>query len=153
MVICSATPSDIDLVVSSRLDFLDEVRAPNVRDGAVLEVETRSFVIAESTAGRLHTWIAEDGGEFAGIVSVLLWPRPPRPDDFRVMDGYIINMFVPPHRQRRGVGRRLLEHCLHSSRELGIGRFVLDSTDQGRRLYESVGFTPTANWMDLPVAP
>lgn len=44
---------------------------------------------------------------------------------------------MPPHQQRRGIGKRLLEHCLNSAKELGIGRFVLHSTDAGRRLYES----------------
>ncbi len=151
-VIRKATASDVDLVVSSRLDFLRAVRSTEVLASQdELEAETRSFVLTEGDAGRLHTWIAEDTGQFVGIVSVLLWPRPPRPVDLRRADGYIINMYVRPDRQRRGVGAQLLARCLSSARELGVSKFVLHSTDEGRPLYESAGFRPTQNWMTLAV--
>ena len=151
-VIRKATAADTDLVVSSRLDFLRTVRSTRILDRETeLEAETRAFVLAEREAGRLHTWIAEDAGEFVGIVSVLLWPRPPRPEDPRVADGYIINMFVRPDRQRQGIGGLLLAECLESARELGVARFVLHSTDEGRHLYESTGFRPTQKWMALTV--
>lgn len=57
LVIRNATSAGIDLVVSSRLDFLREVRGPDRPNAADLEFETRSFIVAESDAGRLHTWI------------------------------------------------------------------------------------------------
>ena len=151
-MIRKATGADVDLVVSSRLDFLRAVRATEVLEGeSKLEAETRSFFLAEWEAGKLHTWLAEDAGQLVGIVSVLLWPRPPRPEDLRVADGYIINMFTRPDRQREGIGAELLSQCLESARELGVGRFVLHSTDDGRQLYESAGFRPTQNWMALAV--
>ena len=149
IAIRTSTASDIGLLVSSRLSFLKEVRGSDLRGVADLEGETRSFISAESDAGRLHTWIAEDDGDFAGIVSVLLWPRPPRPEDLRVIVGYIINMYVPPHHQRRGIGQRLLDECLASSQDLGISKFVLHTTDDGLRLYESNGFTQPPDYMEL----
>ena len=149
-VIRKATVADVDLVVSSRLDFLRAVRSTEILDGeAQLAAKTRSFVRAEFEAERLHTWIAEQPGEFLGIVSLLLWSRPPRPGNLRVADGYIINMYVRPDRQRQGIGGLLLAECLQNGRELGVARFVLHSTDEGRHLYESIGFRPTQNWMTL----
>jgi len=152
LVIRKATSSDTELVISSRLDFLRDVRGTGFEASSDLTARTRSFVIAESDGGRLHTWVAEEAERFAGIVSLLLWPRPPRPEDSRVFDGYIINMFVPPDRQRQGIGKQLLERCLASAPELGIGRFVLHTTDEGRQLYESTGFRHTQKWMHLAVA-
>lgn len=151
-MIRKATAADLDLVVSGRLDFLRSVRATEILEGEEqLEAETRSFVLSEGTAGRLYTWIAEDAGQFVGLVSVLLWPRPPRPGDLRQVDGYIINMFVRPDRQRRGVGARLLRQCLDSAGELGVSRYVLNATDEGRHLYESADFRPTQSWMALAI--
>ena len=153
VVIRRATPADIDLVVASRLSFLAEVRGGEVDETGELAHETRFFIETESGADRLISWVAHDEGDFAGIVSLVLWPRPPRPGDLGVTDGYIINMYVPPHHQRRGVGKRLLDECLSSARALGIGRFALHTTDEGRHLYESSGFSTADNWMELRVLP
>lgn len=151
LVTRKATTSDVDLVVSSRLAFLRQVRRHDFDESSNLETDTRSFIVAETGQRRLRTWIAEEAEQFAGIVSLLLWPRPPRPEHSRVFDGCIINMFVPPDRQHQGIGRRLLDQCLGSAAELGIGKFVLHTTDEGHHLYEATGFTPTQNWMQLAV--
>ncbi|MFN3254333.1 MAG: GNAT family N-acetyltransferase [Ilumatobacter sp.] len=71
----------------------------------------------------------------------------------RRVSQYIINMFVRPDRQRRGVGARLLLQCLEGARELGVSKLALNSTDEGRHLHESAGFRPTQNWMALAVPP
>jgi len=148
-----ATSNDIDLIVSRRLEFLASVRGPDYRMPAGFEAATRSFVAAERDGGRLHTWIAEDDGVFLGIVSIMLWARPPQPEDLRTAEAYIINMYVPPNNQRRGIGRLLLDECIDSADQLGIRKFLLHSTEEGRRLYQARGFEAKSNWMELPVKP
>jgi GNAT superfamily N-acetyltransferase len=154
VVVRAATSEDVDTVVALRLEFLDAVRGPAPRpsDDDFTD-RTRSFVAAEQRAGRLHTWLAEEGSHPVGIVSLLVWPRPPLPEDERTADAYVINMYVSPAHRRRGIGRRLLDRCLGSAGELGIKRFQLHSTSDGRQLYESLGFAPSSTWMELPVPP
>ncbi len=115
-------------------------------------VSTRQFVDDEVAAGRMHSWLAEHEGSCVGIVSMLLWSRPPRPHDRGTRDAYIINMYVVPEHQRNGVGRRLLDACLAAADEFGIGKFLLHATDDGRPLYESTGFAANANWLERPGA-
>jgi ribosomal protein S18 acetylase RimI-like enzyme len=145
LVIRKATSTDIDLVVASRLGFLSEMRGQDYEQPADLEVETRSFFVAEGAAGRLHTWIATEDNEFVGIVSVLVQPRPPRPEDLRNKEGYIMNMYVSPPYRQRGIGNQLLKHCLSSGPQLGIRNFVLHASDEGRHLYDLNGFRPNSN--------
>ena len=151
VIIRFATPEDLNTVVSRRIEFLGEVRAPDFRPTDELIEKTRSFVSVEQSAGRLHTWLAEDGHEFVGIVSMLLRPRPPQPEDTRTTEAFVINMYVPAAYRRQGIGRRLLDACLESSEQFGIRKFLLHSTDQARELYASSGFVPDANWMELSV--
>lgn len=151
VVVRRAGMEDLGAVVSRRLEFLGAVRGPGFRPSDDLAARTRSFVVAEQRAGRLHTWVAEEGAEIVGIVSLLLWPRPPQPEDIRTTEAYIINMYVPPTHQRQGIGTRLLDCCLGSSEELGIRKFLLHATSDGRGLYASRGFAPKVNWMELPV--
>jgi hypothetical protein len=94
ITIRKATNADITLIVAGRLWFLVDTRGPGFEPPPGFEDQTRSFVTTEANEGRLHTWIAEDGDEFAGLVSLLLWTRPPLPEDDRTREGYIVNMFV-----------------------------------------------------------
>ncbi|CAN5781466.1 hypothetical protein BH23ACT2_BH23ACT2_17680 [soil metagenome] len=152
-IVRTATRDDLEIVVSCRIAFLGSVRGPDFRPSGGFVERTRSFIQAEHQAGRLHTWIAEDRADIVGIVSVLLWPRPPQPEDGRIIEAYIINLYVPPAHERRGIGRQLLEHCLNSAEELGIRKFLLHATDEGRSLYDAMGFGPKPDWMELPVPP
>lgn len=86
VLVRSATPEDLETVVSRRIEFLGAARGPGFRPSDDLVERTRSFVVAEQGAGRLHTSIAADGPEFVGIVSVLLWSRPPQPEDTRTTE-------------------------------------------------------------------
>ncbi len=148
----SATGDDLEAVARWRVEFLGAVRGPSFRPSDDLVVRTRAFVEAEHASGRLRTWIAEDGDEFVGLVSLLLRSRPPQPEDFRTVEGYIVNLYVPSAHRRQGIGRKLLEHCISAAESLEVRTIVLHSTDDGRALYESMGFAPTSNWLELPIA-
>jgi len=121
------------------------------RDPAFVEA-TRTFIDDETAAGRMHTWVAETT-TCVGVISLLLWARVPRPFDDGRRDGYIINMYVEPGQRGRGLGRRLLDECLASREEFGIGRFYLHATDEGRPLYESSGFRPNPAWLEWTPPP
>ena len=104
-------------------------------------------------AGRIHSWVARDGEQAVGVVSLLLHDVPPMPDDARTSEALVINMFVSPMERRRGVGASLLEACLRGGRECGVRRFYLRATDSGRPLYEETGFRVRDDWMELRVPP
>ena len=145
----TAVEADLDLVVGLRLDFLRDVRGPDVEMSAEFVVQTRSFVEREVGAGRLLTWLAFAGPDAVGIVSLLLWPRPPLPEDPRSFEGYVINMYVVPAARRKGLGRELLEICTDGARRAGVRKLVLHPTADGLPLYEAAGFTDAARLMQL----
>jgi GNAT superfamily N-acetyltransferase len=148
VVVRRAGPGDIDEVVRQRLTFLAHIRDDDVgADGGFISA-TRRFIEDEVAAGRMHSWLAEDGGQCVGIVSMLLWSRPPRPHDRGTLDAYIINMYVVPEHRGNGIGRHLLDACLTAAEEFGIGRLFLHATDEGRPLYESAGFRANPNWLE-----
>ena len=152
VVVRRADASDVDEVVRQRLAFLSTVRHHDVEADADFVTSTRQFVEDEVAAERMHSWLAENDGGCIGIVSMLLWSRPPRPHDRGSRDAYIINMYVVPEHQGNGIGRLLLDTCLATADEFGIGKFLLHTTDEGRPLYESAGFAANANWLERPPA-
>src|SRR5690606_29119481 len=107
--------------------------------------------------GSLATWVTIDGGAVVGVVSLQLQPVPPRPDDLRRHEGYVLNMYVVPACRGRGLGRALFQVCLASADELDVRRFHLLATPDGRPLYESAGFVNNPDVLErrvtLPVGP
>jgi ribosomal protein S18 acetylase RimI-like enzyme len=69
-------------------------------------------------------------------------PHPLHPDDER--RGYILNVYVEPSFRRRGHARRLMQQACEEGQRRGINYVILHATDQGRPLYERLGWTPTA---------
>ena len=64
------------------------------------------------------------------------------------LDGYIINMHVDTSDRSRGIGRLLVDACMADCEAMGVRRYTLYATDDGRPLYESVGFTEEHGWMN-----
>jgi GNAT superfamily N-acetyltransferase len=49
---------------------------------------------------------------------------------------------LPAHR-RKGVGRQLVEAAVAGAKARGVTTMVLHATDQGRKLYEAMGWQPS----------
>lgn len=153
MTVRKATSNDVDLIVERRLDFVAHSAGPGYVTSSGFAEQTKNWVNSEMSAGRLHAWLAEREGSFAGMVLLVLWPRPPKPEDHRTTEGYIINMYVVPELQRQGIGSLLLAACIGSAEEFGIRKFVLHTTDAGNKLYFGAGFEEAEDWLQLLVAP
>ena len=54
--------------------------------------------------------------------------------------GWIAMLLVEEQVRRRGIGTRLMEHCLEHLDRRGVGTVRLDATPLGRPVYERLGF-------------
>ena len=52
-------------------------------------------------------------------------------------------MYTDPAHRRRGLARRLMETMIAWARAEGHATLYLHASDEGRGLYESLGFAPT----------
>ena len=133
---------DTQTVVEARLELLRATRTEGFQFLPDFEKTTEEYVLRETQHGKMHTWLAEDlKGQCIGVISLLLWSRPPLPEDDRIVEACVVNAYVKPEQRRRGIGSRLLDECLASAEELKIRRFMLRTTDDGLPLYTSREFT------------
>lgn len=63
-------------------------------------------------------------------------------------EAIVLNVYVQPAWRRRGIAETLMREVLQSLAARGVRRVVLHASDEGRRLYERLGFVPT-NEMQL----
>ncbi|MGE0461594.1 MAG: GNAT family N-acetyltransferase, partial [Vicinamibacterales bacterium] len=120
---------------------------------APLERATAAYLREAMPRGEYIAWVAESGAVSAAAVGgagVQLRPILPRPRPIRGPDGLelgpealVLNVYVEPDWRRRGVAEALMRTLLGALAARGIRRIVLHASDDGRRLYERLGFVQT----------
>jgi ribosomal protein S18 acetylase RimI-like enzyme len=144
-----AAEADATLISKHRIAMF---RAMEIETDEALTESVNNFaswVVPRLADGRYLGWIAFDGDRSAGSAGLLIIDWPPVPlDPSGEYRGYILNVYVEPEYRRRGLARELIGHCLAEALRRGIGVISLHASEDGRALYESLGFKP-ANEMRL----
>jgi ribosomal protein S18 acetylase RimI-like enzyme len=133
-------------------------RAAMFRDMGTL-ASHQEDALRSATASYLHGalenseyfgWVAEAtgtlsiiGGAGAQIRSILPRPRSGSEELERGPEAIVLNVYVEPAWRRRGVADALMRALLDGLAARGIRRIVLHASDDGRRLYERLGFVAT----------
>ena len=99
-------------------------------------------------AGRYLGWITTDEGRPIASAGMLLLDWPPHPfDPAAEARAYLLNVFVEPEYRRRGLARALIDRCLAEACRRCIRVVSLHASEEGRPLYESLGFRSTNEMM------
>jgi ribosomal protein S18 acetylase RimI-like enzyme len=146
-----ATEADIPLIASHRAAMFRDMGKLAREDAAGLIRATADYLHAALPRGEYLAWVAESttseaesiGG--AGVQLRPILPRP-RPSDDGIELGpeaLVLNVYVVPEWRRRGVGEALMRSLLNALTERNVRRIVLHASEDGRRLYERLGFVAT----------
>jgi ribosomal protein S18 acetylase RimI-like enzyme len=151
MKIRSAELNETDLlaiVEHRRAMFRDMGYADEVALNAMSD-PFRPWLHRKMKAGEYLAWfaLAPDSSIAAGL-GLWLMEWPPHMVGAGQIRGNIINVYTMPAHRRQGMARALTETALEWCRANHIHVVVLHSSDQGRRIYQSLGFQP-ANEMRL----
>lgn len=93
--------------------------------------------------GTYRGWFVESAGEVIAGGGVLLIPFQPSPRQPHPFRPFIVNVYTEPPYRRRGLARRLLQEMVAWCRGQGYWAVSLHAAEEGRPLYESLGFLPT----------
>ena len=139
-----ATLDDAAAIVEHRLGMFRDM---GYRDQALLAEMGAAFDIwlrRRMASQEYLAWMAVAAdGSIAGGVGLWLMDWPPHVIGRGARRGNILNAYVRPESRRRGIARALMETALAWTRANGVDCVVLHASEDGRALYESLGFTPT----------
>jgi GNAT superfamily N-acetyltransferase len=145
-----AVAADGEAFTVLRIELFREtggIRSPEQAES--LARATREAFAEGLRTGTCLAWLAfSHGGEAIGSAAMHLWSRLPSPQN-PGPEGYFAHLYIRPEWRRRGAGTALMEATLAEARRLRLGRIRLHATEDGRALYERLGFRLRTNDMEL----
>jgi GNAT superfamily N-acetyltransferase len=144
-----ATLADVAALTDHRVSMFRDMAELPLHLETELAEASNSFFRAAIASGEYVAWVAVTGGDPERVIAGAgLWLRPalPRPMPTGIDKGreaLVANVYTEPDWRRRGIAALLMRHVLDYTREHRIQRVRLHASDEGRRLYESLGFAPS----------
>lgn len=112
----------------------------------VLIAATEPWLAELMAAGEYCGWLIENNNEVVAGGGIHLRELPPGPGCLKVGRwGHIVNVYTAPDHRRRGLARMLMDEILRWCEVNVLDLVTLTASDEGRPLYESLGFVGTAD--------
>jgi ribosomal protein S18 acetylase RimI-like enzyme len=147
----AAAAADIPTLARQRVTMFRDMAklAPALEEP--LERATAAYMNTAIPRGEYLAWVAESvaaapaivGGAGVQLRSILPRPREGAVDLELGPEAMVLNVYVEPGWRKRGVGEALMRALLDDLARRKLRRVVLHASDEGRRLYERLGFVPT----------
>jgi GNAT superfamily N-acetyltransferase len=146
-----ARAADADAFAEQRIQIFQSLGQLEARaDIERFRSETRAAFLEALEQGSGVVWLASNhAGEIVGSAALLFWPRFPSIQVPTRAEAYLAHLFVRPDARRRGLGSALVCAALAEARRRKLVRLRLHATEEGRDLYETLGFRPRTNDMDI----
>jgi GNAT superfamily N-acetyltransferase len=138
-----AVASDAAAVARHRRQMFDEM---GLATGAALERverDTREALMHAMIEGYYRHWFAEDAGRIVAGAGVIVARWLPMPQEPALMRATVLNVYTEHGYRRRGLARRLMHTVIDWCRSRDLACVQLHASDEGRPLYEALGFKPT----------
>jgi GNAT superfamily N-acetyltransferase len=139
----TATAGDLPTIMRHRRHMFTDMGFKDKVSHDAMEATSAPFIKAGLENGSYRGWLVEtaDGVVAGGGVVLLDYPSSPRDPSPR--RAYILNMYTEPAFRRHGLAKLIVEAMIRWCREQGFGWVSLHASDDGRHLYETLGFKPT----------
>jgi ribosomal protein S18 acetylase RimI-like enzyme len=152
-----ADATDIPLLARHRAAMFRDMGKLATHQEETLVRATATYLRDAMPRGDYLAWVAQDTGEPPAIIGGAgaqlrpLLPRPGFGDDLELgPEAIVLNVYVEPAWRRRGAAEALMRAVLDTLAQRGIRRIVLHASDDGRRLYERLGFVSTNEMVRNP---
>lgn len=144
-----ATATDIPALVRHRRMMWWDMGRRDETALALMEKGAREYFSTAVEDGSYRGFLAMNTRrEVIGGGGVVISPWPGVLGQRQPKRAMILNMYVEREYRRRGIARELMITMIGWCKEHGFIRVGLHASDEGRPLYESLGFKPT-NEMQL----
>lgn len=153
LAIRPAEPSDVGIIAEHRAAmFRDMGQLPSNAEYARLREVSEAWLTGLFINNQYVGWLVEDNLRIVAGGGILIREQLPVPGCYKIGPcAHIINVYTSPAYRRRGLARRLLILMLQWCAMQKMDQVTLSASDEGRSLYEALGFQPTSDMRLVPV--
>jgi ribosomal protein S18 acetylase RimI-like enzyme len=142
-----ATSSDLDVLVRHRVQMFAAMGFASDDAFAELSAACRTWFADALVRGRYLGWLiapADRPKTVAAGAGMLLQDMPPGPRDVGTTRAYILNVYTEPEHRGRGLATIATRAALDEARRRRIRIVTLHASDEGRAIYDRLGFEGTS---------
>jgi GNAT superfamily N-acetyltransferase len=144
-----ATLTDVPALARHRVGMYHDMGHIPESEEARLLVASSAYFRSALASGEYLAWLAVASASpdeviaGAGLIVRTMIPRPGPAGFIEEREAQIVNVYTEPAWRRRGIAALVMRQLLDYTRANHINRVSLHASDDGRPLYESLGFAPT----------
>jgi GNAT superfamily N-acetyltransferase len=143
ITIREATPADIPEILRQRRRMYEDMHHTDpIALGAMTKLSA-DYLKAALANGTFQAWIACEQGRPVAGGAIIITPWLAHPYDLECRRATILNVYTDPDHRRQGIARQLMQTMITWCKNEGLANVTLHASDDGRHLYETLGFEPT----------
>ncbi len=145
-----ANLQDLEVLVQMRLEILREVGDIKADiDTATLAEATRKYFVKKMPQGEFLAWVAEVDSQIVATSGLVFLQRPPYNGNLLGLEAYVMNVYTIPAWRGQGIATALLKEIISFVKASEAKRLWLHATEDGKRIYEKLGFVSTTKEMEI----
>lgn len=117
-------------------------------DAAAVSATFRRWLFDALPNGVYRAWVVETSdGTIVGGGGITVVPWPPGPHYAGDRLAFVYNVYTEPLHRRRGLARMVMDAIHAWCRSAGVSSIALNTSKDGRPLYEALGYDESPNPM------
>jgi GNAT superfamily N-acetyltransferase len=142
-LIREATPNDLPEILRHRRGMYQAMGFSDANALSSMVSTSEPYLMTALANGTFRAWLAVLGDWPVAGGAVLINPWPSHPYDLECRRATILNVYVDPDFRRKGIAHRLMQTMIDWCRKEGFAAVYLHASNDGKPLYERLGFEPT----------
>lgn len=153
MPIRKTTENDVELLIRLRIDYLLTDYGSLEEDAATaIRKQLREYFPRALADGTLIAFVAEEADEAVATAFLAVDERPANPAFLSGKIGTVLNVLTYPQHRRKGYASRVLHALIDEAKRGRVSAVDLSATEDGRPLYEKLGFEPVVRYTTMKLA-
>ncbi|MEH2042342.1 GNAT family N-acetyltransferase [Nostoc sp.] len=99
--------------------------------------------------GEFLAWVAEVDSQIVATSGLVFFQRPPYNGNLSGLEAYVMNVYTIPMWRGQGIATALLKEIISFVRATEAKRLWLHATEDGKRIYDQLGFVWTSKEMKI----
>lgn len=132
---------DLELLIKLRIDYLIEDRGSILpEEKEKIEEQLRQYLPNHFSDDTFIGVIAESNNEVMCVAYLAISEKPANPAFITGKTGTLLNVLTYSQYRRQGLATKVIYRIIEEAKQCGVSSIDLSATNDGKPLYEKIGF-------------